>query len=215
MPAKASSAVDPSSANAPTTSKRARKGTKTEKSRKEAVAKSEKSPTKKVDAEVQRFCEEGNERGVAKRVRGKALRDNEPIDIEVRDKTGALKHGVEVKTLVFRKASRIKVDPAAQDRKRKWHQKNKGVPFHTIVYDDRLVFNAKGPGKHDYSKRIVYYRRGYGSFALSKMHRITGGNKELRALMEKPYHQLPKGAKTPAKRSKRPPARAIAPRRKR
>jgi len=34
------------------------------------------------------------------------------------------------------------------------------------------VYNAKGEGKHDDSKREIYYRRGYGSFRVGGMYKV-------------------------------------------
>ena len=81
------------------------------------------------------------------------------------------------------------------ERKAAWENANK-ADVHTVVFDDHDVFNAKGKGKHDESKRVILYRRGYGSFRTSTMYKCKG-IAELKSLMEMTDEQLPDSAKRP------------------
>ena len=146
----------------------------------------------RVDSEIQRYAEDRNESQLAKKLGGKALDDNEPADVTL--EIGGKTHGIEVKTMVVGKNDKITMKRDAQERKAKWERKNK-AKMHTVVIDDREVFNANGPGKHDESKRKILYRRGYGSFRTGGMHEVTGGTSELKSLMSKRRNQLPPAAR--------------------
>jgi hypothetical protein len=130
---------------------------------------------KYVGAEIQRYSEEHNEPLLAKGVGGLSLRDNEPVDviIHAKDKTGkmVLAHGVELKTLVDNKSSKITQNKTAIANKKAWSDRN-GAPHHTVVFDDRNVFNAGGHGVHDDSKRQIYYKAGSGSFRIASMTKV-------------------------------------------
>jgi len=86
---------------------------------------------------------------------------------------------------------------SAQERKAEWERKNKAT-VHTVVFDDSRVYNANGPGKHDESKRVIYYRRGYGSFRVDGMHQVKDLN-ELKKLLDTPNDKLPKAAQSTVK----------------
>jgi hypothetical protein len=150
----------------------------------------------KVDADVQRWCEGHNEPEVARHVGGKALPDNEPMDVILPPPPDAPAHGCELKTMVANAGRQIRMKPDAKARKRAWRRQNK-VPVHTIVIDDTQVYNALGPGKHDLSKRRIFYRRGFGSFKVDRMHEVSGGMAGLKVLIETPTRQLPPGAWKP------------------
>lgn len=90
--------------------------------------------------------------------------------------------------------NKIDMNTYAQVRKIEWERTQKAV-FHTVVLDDQAVFNAKGEGEHDESKRRIFYRRGVGSFRVEGMHEVKGGIKELKKLLDTPDEQLPDGAK--------------------
>jgi hypothetical protein len=147
----------------------------------------------RVDARVQRYCEEHNEAMLAAALGSKRVGHNLPADIIIHDASGKPAHGLEVKTIISNKESRIKMDPPAIARKRMWSRKQK-APFHTIVLDDTHVFDAGGIGVHDESKRIIYYRRGVGSFRTKNMH-ICKDTNELKSLIDMPTRKLPSGAK--------------------
>lgn len=150
-----------------------------------------KASATRVDSEIQRYCEEGNEAVFAKMMGGKRLPDNEPVDVLV---GGPPPHGIELKTVVMNKAAKITMKRSAMDLKAKWSRQNK-APVHTVVIDDSKVFNALGKGQHDISKRRILYRRGFGSFRIDGMHEVTGGTKELKALLTTSKAKLPTGAK--------------------
>lgn len=154
-----------------------------------------KSSATRIGADEQRYSEEHNEPMLAKAVGGLSLRDNEPIDIMV-VKEGIVKHGIELKTMLSNKADKITMKREALDRKAAWVEKNH-AHFHTVVFDDKQAFNANGAGKHDHSKREIYYKRGAGSFRISSMHKV-GSVEELNTLMDTPSAELPKAAQPPA-----------------
>jgi hypothetical protein len=66
--------------------------------------------------------------------------------------------------------------------------------FHTVVFDDQKVFNAKGEGKHGSdADRTIYYRRGFGSYRVGSMYRCKD-MEELKSLLDLPGDKLPKAA---------------------
>lgn len=146
-----------------------------------------------VGKDIQRYSEEHNEPVLAKGIGGVHYKDNEPIDVGVKDASGKLTHGVELKTIIANKAGKITMSGEALARKRTWARKEK-APFHTVVFDDTQVYNALGPGKHDESKRVILYRRGAGSFRIGKMYKCKDMN-EVKTLMNTPVKKLPEGAK--------------------
>lgn len=177
-----------------TSEKPAGRGRKVKEQTESPKTKSEiaKASATRVDKEIQRYSEEHNEPQLAKALGGESLPDNEPIDVltDIDGKT----HGIELKTMVVNKASKLTMKKEAQDRKRAWERKHPGR-CHTVVFDDRAVFNAKGPGKHDESQRKILYRRGFGSFRTDKMYEVKGGMKELKELLSMDKRKLPKGAR--------------------
>lgn len=150
-----------------------------------------KASAKRVDSEIQRYAEDVNEAYLAEKLGGTPLPDNEPPDVVA--EIDGKKHGIEVKTMVDNSARKITCKSDAQARKRTWERKNKGT-FHTVVIDDHLVFNAKGPGKHDLSKRELWYRRGSGSFRVDGMAKVRDYD-HLKELITMDKRKLPKGAK--------------------
>lgn len=161
--------------------------------------------SKKIGAEVQRYSEEHNEAGLAKALGGKleakdaptkiaSLRDNEPVDISL-SHNGVIQHGIELKTMTDNKNGQIFIKKEAQARKDKWMAENH-APIHVVVFDDQKVYNANGPGKHDESKRKMYYRRGYANFSVTAMHPVENVA-DLHKLMNTPDKDLPKKAQPP------------------
>lgn len=130
----------------------------------------------------------GNEAELAKALGGDSLPDNEPIDVAVKDATGRIKHGIEVKTIVSNKAGKITMNSEALSRKRSWARRNQAV-FHTVVLDDSKVYSSG-----DKSLRIIYYRRGAGSFRITKMYQVKNYS-ELKTLLVMETRKLPTGAK--------------------
>lgn len=145
-----------------------------------------------VGKDIQRYAEEHNEPQFAKSVGGLSYADNEPVDV-VAGKNGVITDGVELKTMVSNKASKLTMDKYAQVRKVTWEAEKKAT-FHTVVIDDRNVFNANGEGEHDESQRTYYYRRGVaGSARVESMHQCKN-IAEVKKLMKAPESELPKGA---------------------
>lgn len=151
---------------------------------------------------------------LAKWLGGFSLADNQPADIIVFNgkvkefKAGAkltdqqfdflskkygIKHAAELKTMVSNKANKLTMKRSAMDKKRSFERKHK-TRLDTIVFDDHKVFNAKGSGKHDPTKRVIRFRAGYGSFRVQKMHEVRS-SKELTSLLATKRQQLPEGAK--------------------
>jgi len=145
----------------------------------------------RVDATIQRYAEEHNEPKFAKAVGGLSFKDNEPVDVVV-GTGGVIQHGIELKTMVTNKANKITMKRSAMERKAEWEKANKAT-FHTVVIDDSAVFNAKGEGQHDESKRRIFYRRGFGSFRVAGMHEVKNVA-ELKKLLNTPGNKLPPAA---------------------
>lgn len=152
-----------------------------------------------VGAEIQRYSEEHCEPQLAAGLKepgtnALSLRDNEPVDV-IRTQGGKITDGVELKTITTGANEKLTMKRSALERKSAWQQEN-GADFHTACFDDRKVFNAKGAGQHDESQRVIYYKRGAGSFRLSSMHRCRD-MAELRSLMNTPTKDLPRAAQPP------------------
>ena len=117
---------------------------------------------------------EANELRVAKMVKGVGLDDNEPMDVitMLDDKV----HGIEVKTFVDNKASKVTMSKSALKNKTRWRRENKAT-MHTVIVDDRDQFTPDL-----YSGHRLYYKRGVGSFRLSTAIKVKDA-KHLRELM--------------------------------
>lgn len=151
--------------------------------------------SRRVAADVQRYSEEHCEPILAKQIKGVSLRDNEPIDVMV-TRGGKVTHGVELKTMTDNKNNKITMKSDAMARKANWMRENK-ADYHTIVFDDHKVFNANGPGKHGSdSDRVIYYRRGFGSFRVGGMHKVKDTD-ELNKLLDMKTDDLPAAARPP------------------
>lgn len=155
-----------------------------------------KAAHKLVDKDIQRYAEEHNEPAFAKAMGGVSFPNGEPVDVAIPGADGRVAHGVELKTMVDNTNNKITMKRSAMERKAAWERKNK-APVHTVVFDDQEVFNANGPGEHDESKRVIYYRRGYGSFRVGTMHRCKD-LAELKKLMAMDEKKLPAAAQRPA-----------------
>jgi hypothetical protein len=140
--------------------------------------------------EIQRYAEEFNEPQFAKEIGGESLSNNEPADIIV--ETDERGHGIELKTMTIGKNRQIFMKASARANKKRWERKNKSW-FHTVVYDDTQVYNANGEGQHDFSKRRIFYRRGYGSFRVDSMLEVESVD-EIKGLLDLTRRQLPKSA---------------------
>jgi len=95
--------------------------------------------------------------------------------------------------MVSNKNDKITMKRDARERKEAFEKDNK-CKMHTVVFDDSEVYNAGGEGKHDVTKRKIYYRRGYGSFRVGNMYQVTD-MEELAKLLDLPPGKLPEGAK--------------------
>lgn len=146
-----------------------------------------------VGKDIQQYSEEHNEPQLAKLTGGLSLRDNEPVDVIVM-KDSVVQHGIEFKTMVSNKADKITMKSDALDRKKEWQNKNFAT-FHTVVFDDREVFNANGPGKHNDAARKIFYRRGAGSFRVPTMYQAKD-MAELNTLMAMDDADLPASARS-------------------
>lgn len=144
-----------------------------------------------VDKDIQRYAEEHNEPAFAKAVRGRSHPNSEPVDVTTHRKDGTPVHGIEMKTSVVGGNRTIDMNPFAKVRKINW-EKETGATFHTVVFDDHDVYNAKGPGEHDVSKRRYFYRRGVGGskFSIDGMHEAKS-IAELKRLMDMDESELP------------------------
>lgn len=150
-----------------------------------------KQTSRYVGAEVQRYSEEHCEPVLAGKLGGASLRDNEPVDVQVTTAGGP--HGIELKTMTDNKQNKVYMKANAMQRKRDWMRANR-AHFHTVVFDDEAVFNARGRGRHDDTKRVIYYKRGVGSFRVSSMHRVKDFD-ELKRLLDTDTAKLPPGAR--------------------
>jgi len=148
---------------------------------------------KLVDKTIQRYAEEHNEPAFAKAIGGLSFKDNEPVDVVVGNDQGVIAHGIELKTMVSNKAGKITMKRSAMERKAQW-EKDKDATFHTVVIDDTDVFNAKGEGVHDQSKRKLFYRRGFGSFRVAGMYPVKSVA-ALKLLLDTPDAELPQAAR--------------------
>lgn len=172
------------------TTDRERKGKPPQKKMSEKALRAQASATR-VDASIQRYCEEHNEPKFAKAVGGLSFKDNEPVDV-VLGVGGVISHGIELKTMVTNKANKITMKRSAMERKAEWERANKAT-FHTVVIDDSGVYNANGEGNHDESKRRYFYRRGFGSFRVGTMMEVKS-IAEIKKLINTPNDKLPPSA---------------------
>ena len=135
---------------------------------------------------------EHNEVVIARKIKGRALPDNEPADIliGVRGQRGF--HGIELKTVCDSANNKITVKREARVRKEKWMKENNAT-FHTVVSDRRNVYEGR-KYKKSYSGHDLYYRRGSGAFRLDGLYRVKN-YAELKRLINMPVDKLPLGAK--------------------
>jgi hypothetical protein len=167
-----------------------------------------KTSAKRVGKNIQRYSEELNEAALADELKAKAIDDNAPHDVLWMD--GKKPHAIELKTMVDNANGKITMKRSAMERKAQWMKKNKGA-FHTVVFDDAEVIpgrtiaaKSKALNRYletgdssgfDFSKRKIFYRRGFGSFRVANMHEVEGGTKGLQKLMRQRVTSLPEGAR--------------------
>ena len=119
---------------------------------------------------------------------------DQPLDGLVR--AGGKRHGIEVKTMSKGNKKNIAMHSDALLRKVKYQDKSPNRVVHTVAVDDRATYGG-GKFKEQYSGHQIYYKRGAGAFALSKMHKVKDLH-ELRSLMHAKHEDLPEAAKHPA-----------------
>ena len=107
-----------------------------------------------VDASVRRAAGRQQMR-IARVVGGESTLDNAPLDVLVG------RHGIEVKALLSQKNDKLTMHPESLARKEAFVRREKLVG-HTVAIDLR---DPKAPQ--------LYYAKGFGSFRLSGMERVT------------------------------------------
>jgi len=139
--------------------------------------------------------------GLAKSLKGKVeehtggpgQKDKKPYDVRVKKKGAEGFHDIEVKTFLKGSKTSISVHEDALLRKVEHINANPQNTFHTIVVDKRNEYGG-GAYAQNYSGHDLYYKRGSGRYALSKMHKVSSPA-ELKKLLDTPDSQLPAGAK--------------------
>lgn len=134
---------------------------------------------------------EGNEKRVARLLSGKHLADNEPVDVVVHKDNK--EHGIEVKTLAKGKKRTVTMHPDALLRKAEYAEADPNRTVHTVAIDHRDRF-AKGAYAENHSGHELYYKRGAGAYALSKMHKVADHD-ELNRLIHARDEDLPEAAR--------------------
>lgn len=159
-------------------------------SEKARIAKLHQNPAKKEWQDAG----ERNEPIVAAIARGRAVGyiTNGPVDVIVNVESKI--HGIEVKTLVSNKASKITMNQEALANKATWKRNpmdadgnpsdRKGY-LHTIAIDDRDQFTPA-----QYSGHKMYYSPGVGSFNLGAMTPVVN-DEHLRGLISGKYKHTP------------------------
>lgn len=135
-----------------------------------------------VDARTQRYAEDVCEPQLAKMLGGESLDDNEPVDVVL--ELNGQSHGIELKVMTLSANAKITMNRYAMVRKVAW-ERERGSTAHTVVFDDTQ-------GREN---RVIRYRRGGGSFRVDGMHRVEGGARELKKLLETPDDELPESAR--------------------
>lgn len=124
---------------------------------------------------------------------GPGQKDKKPYDVRVKRKGGEGFHDIEVKSMLKGSKMSISVHDDALLRKVEHQEQNPKNLFHTVVVDKRNTY-ADGVYSSNYSGHEIYYKRGSGAYALSKMYKVKSPA-ELRRLLDTPDSQLPKEAR--------------------
>ena len=103
------------------------------------------------------------------------------------------KSATEVKTMPKGTKTSISVHEDALLRKADWLAANPGAILHTVVSDQRGTYDD-GAYKDNYSGHDLYYKRGVGRYALSKMYKCKNLD-ELKRLEKMPTADLPPAAR--------------------
>lgn len=127
-------------------------------------------------------------------------KDKKPYDVRVpkqvsrgKDVPSAGYHDIEVKTLIKGGKQVISVHDDALLRKVEHAAANPKNTFHTVVRDVRDSYEG-GAYSGSYSGHGLYYKRGSGRYALSKMYKIKDEG-ELRRLLNMKDEDLPEKAR--------------------
>ncbi len=101
------------------------------------------------------------------------------------------KNFVEVKTMLKGKKQAINAHADALLRKVDGMQQFPGATYHTVARDDRDTYEG---GNEHFSGHNLYYKRGNGKYALSKMYKVKS-DAELKRLMKMKDEDLPEAAR--------------------
>lgn len=136
---------------------------------------------------------EKNEKALAKAVGGKHLKDNESVDVVIHHKETGKEHGLEVKSLLKGKKQSVTMHEDALLRKVEYAAADPNRTVHTVAIDHRDRYD-KGAHAEHHSGQELYYKRGAGPYALSKMHKVKD-HEELNHLIHAKDHELPEAAR--------------------
>lgn len=159
---------------------------------------------RRVSAAEQRHAEEHNEAHLAAEMEQQGFHalpipDGAPEDVRLHE-AGKIVGGIELKTLLFGgegpRGPQLRMKADALERKRDW-QVTHAAQMHTVVFDDRKVFNALGEGQHDESQRVIYYRRGCANFEPEQTMVKVRDMAHLAELLRMPDDELPAKGKAP------------------
>ncbi len=114
-------------------------------------------------------------------------KDKKPYDVKVIGKNGD--HDIEVKSMSVGGKQVISVHDDALLRKVEHAAAHPKNTFHTVVVDERETHGG-GVNADNYSGHRVYYKRGSGRYALSKMYKVADEN-ELKRLIVMSDEDLP------------------------
>lgn len=124
---------------------------------------------------------------------GPGQKDKKPFDVRAPKEVGKGHNDVEVKSLLKGGKQTISVHDDALLRKVEHAKANPQNTFHTVVVDKRATYQS-GIHKDGYSGHELYYKRGSGRYALSKMHKVKN-MAELKTLINTPDKKLPEKAR--------------------
>lgn len=124
---------------------------------------------------------------------GPGQRDKKPYDVRVKRKGGEGFHDIEVKSMLKGSKTSISVHDDALLRKVDHQKQNPSNLFHTVVVDKRKSYDG-GAHADKYSGHEIYYKRGSGAYALSKMYKVKN-SAELKKLLDMDMKDLPKEAR--------------------
>ena len=125
-----------------------------------------------IDKQAQDHAEKVNEEELAAAIGGVRTKGSHPVDVVV-SMDGAIRHGLELKTLLSNTNDKITVKSDALERKNAWAIDNRAT-LHTVVFDDRDLESG----------RKIYWCLGCGAFRLSRLSRLHGGLEELANLLQ-------------------------------